>query len=334
MIRRILRLLCLVGGGALLSGSYPEPSRCDRARGNLENGRMYLDWFKSTRGYYPATLEDLCAIIGVASCHVFDPWGHRYHYELRFNGVEFYSYGTDGIPGTPDDLYPGVPYRWSNCLSTPREMEALEKFYESGPGRCTLANMSVTALRSAVYSYKKIFGKYPTLLKDICVDAIYPKDNMGRPVSLIDPYGQPYSYVRDALAFEPDSNWHAGLPQLPKFETSNDLGFERNSNGPDGLPQKPDFSKPTEFGFELYSNGPDGLPQTPDDIKGWYDLTRCTTDTYKHPEMLGKDTVVITGETFDVVLDAAQPESDFDDNDEQSSALAMPRSCGCSFVGV
>ena len=83
---------------------------CDDTAYDLQGLKSCITEFSILEGRYPDTLDELIGgkFLATNQKHVFvDPWGRRYSYRRLDEGFELFSNGSDGVPYTNDDIYPG-----------------------------------------------------------------------------------------------------------------------------------------------------------------------------------------------------------------------------------
>ncbi|MHC4429155.1 MAG: DUF4190 domain-containing protein [Planctomycetota bacterium] len=97
----ILAVLAAVGIG-VAAIALAEPERTELTRDMIFLAAA-IRAYEAEHRYLPADLSDLDVDVPLLT----DPWGNRYEYRLttETRGFDLVSYGTDGQPGTDDDVY-------------------------------------------------------------------------------------------------------------------------------------------------------------------------------------------------------------------------------------
>lgn len=86
----------------LSSSAVAGENMCVGAVQHLRAEAGYLEAYKTVRGDYPASLDELRDFLDSAG--KVDPWGNSLHYEKLPEGFALGSSGPDGAWGTDDDL--------------------------------------------------------------------------------------------------------------------------------------------------------------------------------------------------------------------------------------
>jgi general secretion pathway protein G len=86
------------------------------ARQDLVTVVLALERFRGTRGRYPRRLEELTTPVPVALVNVYDntagglvPRPYQYERSADSGSYDLFAVGSDGKPGTSDDIRPQIP---------------------------------------------------------------------------------------------------------------------------------------------------------------------------------------------------------------------------------
>jgi general secretion pathway protein G len=120
----VLFIIALIlGGGVYLMKNVGQDAEISKAKADIEAWEVNLVRWKTRYLYLPTQQQGLDAMVTMPAGDaqpkggwtqlakpeaLKDPWGHNYQYRNpgthNANGYDIYSFGPDGIEGTPDDI--------------------------------------------------------------------------------------------------------------------------------------------------------------------------------------------------------------------------------------